>query len=1089
MDTPEINTNQINPKFPVVGIATSAPEIDNLLKIIAGLPPDSGMGFLIFEDLSLPQHDSLTELLSGQSNIPVQEIVNEVEVYPDTIYVVPNHNFLIIENGILHLKPITRSTRTSNCVDLFFDALAQKFESYAVGLLLSYSTFDGSSGLKKIKEKGGAAVSAVTKTGFSLSSVNQEFIDYFTTPEKSASTLLEIRNSYQASLSYQENEITTEQEQIFKSIVNTIVLKKATNFHNYKQQTLRRRIAKRMVITKQESAERYLNLLTNSPAEQDLLFNDLLIPVTYFFRDASFFDSLSNIVFPSIVENLQGEELRIWSAGCSTGEEVYSLAICLDEYLQKTGNNHITMKIFASDLSLKCIDKARAGIYSLQDLKNLDEKRIEKYFIKRETGYHVSKIIRDNCVFAVHDLTQDFPFSKIDFISCRNVLIYFNAELQKQVLASFHYALRENGFLFLGKAESATTSQDFFTAVEKKEKIYLRKNSDNRFSPSILSMDDNHIKNKISADASVPADKDFRKIASDILLEHYSPAAVLIKEDFEIVHFHGDISPFLQPPAGKPTFNIINMVHQELRFALKNSILKARSGKKNFLVENIAVKHLSFATSFEIVFLPSHPELLLVIFCRKAFSPQEYTSDAKIRNADKELQLLQGDFRQLSDEQQVYLEELQTTNEELLRRTEELQFLNEKLETSAEELRSNNEELSCTNDELCNRRNELWAMRNFYESIVKTIKEPLLVIDKNFMVHSANPAFYSYFRMREELTEGFSLIDLGISQWNNAEFKENILKKISRNETVENLKIQFDAGGNRKNTILVTAAPIADSLPEGLVLIAFEDITELEQGSESLLAKNEELVKHSRQLETFTAAASHNLLDPVRKIYMFGKKIMDNESALSETGHHHVRRLLSAAANLSQLMEDLIQYSKVNFEEKRFKKTDLNSLLKKAVNDLKPVINARNVVIDAQSLPPLRIIPGQVHVLFTNLISNAVKYSKSDTAPVINISTSIPDTEELVNFDACPITDYIKLSVSDNGTGFSQEFETLVFDPFYKLQGDDNNYGAGLGLTLARQIVSNHKGFIKASSSPGEGTTIHIYLPLEVSFANTYSEN
>jgi two-component system CheB/CheR fusion protein len=1086
MNTLETDIKQINSQFPVVGIGTAASEIDNLIKILTSLSPDSGMTYLIFEDLSLPQHDNLTTLLVDATKIPVQEIVSTVELHPNNIYVIPSNNFLVYENGLLHLKTNTRSSRTTNCMDLFFDALAQKYESYTVGLLLYWSTVDGTAGLKKIKECGGATVSAITKTGFSLNKGNHEFIDYFITPDHTSSTLLEIRHSYQVNQAYHENEISAEEEDIFKSIINVIVINKGTNFHHYKHQTLRRRIAKRMVVTKQESAERYLNLLKNNPAEQELLFNDILIPVTYFFRDASFFESLSSIVFPSLIKTLRGDELRIWSAGCATGEEVYSLAICLDEYLQKTGNSHITVKIFASDLSVKCIEKARAGIYALQDLKNIDEKRIKKYFIKRESGYHVSKTIRDNCVFTVHDLTQDFPFSKIDFISCRNVLIYFNAELQSKVLASFHYALRDNGFLFLGKSESVYTAQNLFDPVEKKEKIYLRKTADNRFGQPTLRTDENHIKNKIKRENTDVSQKDFLKITSDILLDQYSPAAVLIREDFEIVHFHGDTSPFLQPPTGKPSFNITNMVHQELRFSLRNAILKTRNEKKNFKVENIAVRHQSFKTSFETVCLPSHTELLLVIFCRHALSVEK-SSDTKDLN--KDFLLLQSDFKQLSEEQQIYFEELQTTNEELVRRTEELQFLNEQLEISAEELRSNNEELSCTNDELRDRRNELWAMRDFYESIVKTIKEPLLIIDKNFMVHSANPAFYSYFRMKEELTEGFSLFDLGNSQWNTTEFKENVLKKISRNEAVDNIKIQFDANSNRKKTVLVTAANITDSLPKGLILIAFEDITELEQGNQSLLAKNEELHKHSSELKAFTTAASHNLLDPVRKIYMFGKKIMDNEAALSETSKHYVNRLLSAAANLSQLMEDLIRYSKINFEEKKFKKTDLNNVLKKAIVDLKPIINERNAIIETESLPPLRIIPYQVYVLFTNLISNAVKYSKPDTRPEIKVSTSMPEQDEYIKLGADPLADYIRLSVSDNGIGFNKEFETLVFDPFYKLQSDDQQYGTGLGLTLARQIVSNHKGFIRAVSKPGEGTAIHIYLPLEVSFADTYSEN
>ncbi|RZJ92686.1 MAG: hypothetical protein EOO20_00685 [Chryseobacterium sp.] len=1088
MNNPDPVTKLINPQFPVVAIGTAASEIDTLLKIIASLPSDSGMAFIVFEDLSLPQHENLTSLVTAGTKIPVQEIVSRVELHPDTVYVIPNNNLLVMENGELIMRANTRSNRTTNCLDLFYDAIAHKYGTYAIGLLLYWSTLDGSAGLKKIKESGGAAVSAVTKTGFALNKAAHEYIDYFTTPERTFSTLLDIKSSYIVNHAYQERENTAEDDHIFGNIINILVLKKGTNFHQYKNQTLRRRIAKRMVSTRRDTAESYLALLKNNPAEQELLFNDILIPVTYFFRDSQFFESLSTIVFPSLIENVQGRELRIWSAGCATGEEVYSLAICLDEYLQKTGNADMTVKIFASDLLPRCIEKARTAIYTHQDLKNIDQARINKYFVKRESGYHVSKIIRDSCVFAVHDLTQDFPFSKIDFIVCRNVLIYFNAELQNQVLASFHYALRENGFLFLGKAESAYSTQSFFQAVEKKEKIYQRRDSDSHFYPYIQLTGDHAGKSNTHSAETASGEKDFKKIAADILLERYSPAAVLLDENFEIVHFHGDNRPFLELPSGAPSFNILSMVDQELRFVLKNTILKARNEKRNLKVENIELKNKDFTASFEAVYLPNHTELVLLVFYRKSFSSHS-ASGGPEKNDVNELVSLQDDFRQLSEEQKIYYEELQTTNEELLRRTGELQLLNEQLETASEELRSNNEELSFTNDELRDRRNELWSMRNFYESIVKTIKEPLLIMDKNFIVHSANPAFYTYFLMKEETTAGFSLLDLGNSQWNTNEYKENVLKKIGRNEAVENVKIQFYANSTTKKTMLVTAAPIRESIPEDLVLIAFEDITDLEQANEILLAKNMELQQHSKALESFTQAASHHLLDPVNKIYMFGKKIMDSGKSLNESERYHLNRLLSTTANLNQLMEDLIRYSKINFQERRYKKTDLNSIVKKAINELKPFISERNAHIETDVLPPLRIIPFQIQVLFTHLLSNAVKYSKPDHRPEVRIRSSVPDPDEIAALGTDPLTDYIKLSVSDNGIGFNKEFETLVFNPFYKLQGNDQGYGTGLGLTLVKQIISNHKGYIRASSTPGEGTTIHIYLPLEVSFADVYSEN
>ncbi|REG91646.1 CheR family methyltransferase [Flavobacterium aquicola] len=877
MDAVEITENPIiSQHFPVVGIGTAATEIDSLKKIIAQFPANVGMAFIIVENFAVPQHDNLADELSGHSILPVQEIISTVELHPNTVYVVPPNNFLILEGDVLKLETFTRSIKAANCIDQFFNALADKYEYYAVGLLLSWSLLDGIYGLKKIKECGGATVSAVKNS--SLHEKASEFIDYFTTPEDTAVTLVEIKNSYLLNHAYQETDISASYADTYNSIINIIVLKSGTNFHNYKQQILRRRIAKRMVVTKQETIEKYLSIVRNNTSEQDLLYNDILISVTYFFRDQPYFDNLSKIVFPVLMETLTNKELRIWCAGCATGEEAYSLAICIDEYLQINNKNDISVKIFASDVSEKCIEKARAGLYSHQDLKNINENRLASYFTKKDNGYHINRIIRDSCVFAVHDLTKDFPFSKIDLISCRNVLKYFDETLQSQVLSKFHYALREKGFLFLGKSELVLTMQNLFISVDSQQKIFRNKKEENR------------------------------------LME----------------------------------------------------------------------------------------------------------------------------------------------------------------ESSAEELLSNNEELSCTNDELRYHRSELSSMRNFYESIVKTIRQPLIIIDKNFIVHSANPSFYSCFRIHQEQTEGFPIFELENLHWSSTEIQESFFNKIRRNETVENFKIQFYFDPVTQKTMLVNVSMI----PEDMILITLEDISELENSNELLKIKDTEFENYNEQLEKFTLAASSTVLDPIRKIYMFGKKIIDNEPSLSESSRHNLTRILSTAANLDQLVEDLISYSKISFAEKKFKKTDLNLLLKKAINNLKIVINKSNAVINFDSLPSLKIIPEQIHLLFWHLISNAVKYAKQDQVPQIKISIHLPDKEELQRLPHHRATEYIRLSVTDNGIGFSKNFEKLIFDPFYKLQSNDQEYGTGLGLTLVQKIVENHMGFIKASSSPGLGTAFYIYLPL-----------
>ncbi len=1063
--------NQTNSNFQVTAIGSSSADIDVLKKIISDLPLDSGRAYIIFENFSTAQTPNLADVLAAKTKIPVTEIVHHINVESNRIYVIPVNNFLIYEDGILQLKPLIRSSKTNNGFDIFFETVGSTFKSYSIGLILTWSPFDGSTGLKKLKEAGGSTIGVLSKKGFIQNAITSEYIDYFTPPDDIADKLLQIHERNLLTHSYGEKESTPDEKELLHQIIEILFLRTGTDFQHYKHTTLRRRIAKRMVVTKQETFEKYLILLRINTKEQDFLFDDLLISVTYFFRDQEVFDNLCQSIFPSLIENLTNSTLRCWSAGCSTGEEAYSLAICIHEYLEEINRNDIKVQIIASDLSEKCISKARLATYTAQDIKNISEKRLEKYFTKRDNSFHVNKVIRDMCVFAIHDLTKDAPFAKIDFVSCRNVLIYFDTDLQNQVLASFHYALRDKGFLFLGKPEWTQHVPHLFTTVNNLNRIYTRKTVEQFLPKKITRTDYNTSKINESSDPET----NYRKIASDILLENYSPAAVIINEDLEIVHFHGDTSPFLQPAPGKPSFNILNMVREEWVFELRNNILKARNEKKNFSGEFTALTKQPFVTSFEIIYLPAYTDILLIILCKKNIASADSSSHHS-PEMEKELLQLRGDFKRLTEEQQIYFEELQTTNEELVSSNEEMLQINQQLEHAAQELQSNNQELSCLNDELQNRREELASMHNFYESIVNTIKEPLLIIDKNFIIKSANPAFYNYFKTTEEQTEGHPIFDIGNSHWDIPAFRASVLKKVSSNEVVENFKIQFNFDIHGKKIMLVNAAPIVNAVPDGMILIALEDITDLEESHESLKNKNQELHNYNQQLESFTIAASDHLLEPIRKIYMFGKKVLDAEKELTETGKHNLNRLLSSAVNMNQLLEDLIDYSKINFGRKEFKKTDLNIVLKKVLSDLKSSIGKQKAEIEFNTLPSLLIIPSQMQQLLAHLISNAIKYAKQESSPKIKIGVAEVYPDELIDFGGDHEKQYIKLFISDNGIGFSKNYETLIFNPFYKLH-NEGHYGSGLGLTLVQKIVYNHKGFIKISSEPNRGTNVYIYLP------------
>lgn len=1087
-------TNKTTNKFPIVGIVASGGGLDAYRELLSAIPVNSGMAYIIVQHLSSEHDSNLADILPKYTALPVHEIVNEINLLPNHIYIIPENNNLIAEDGVLKLYKRNRSDKVNKAIDIFFESLAQVHKSFAIGVILSGTAFDGTAGLKKIREAGGATIAQDPQTArfksMPQSAIDANTADFVLAPEAIPCKLIDIRKSYLTNHAYSEEEhISKEEGKILAQIINLIFLRTGHDFSNYKQPTIRRRIAKRMVILEKQTLEDYYNTLRNSNEQQDLLFNDFLIPVTYFFRDEDFFESLPDIVFPELIQNIQNNTLRIWAAGCATGEEAYSLAICLHEFLSQRNLKEIRVKIFASDISEKSIAKARTGIYSSQDVQQISQSRLNKYFIKKDGAYHLNKTIRDICIFAVHNFIKDPPFARMDLVCCRNVLLYFDQSLQNKVLRSFHYSLKEKGFLLLGKSETASNAQNLFEKTAKHEKIYARKFTSARQVPEVFNLTPISVPDRaVTSKNKVTPQTDFSKITSEILLSNYTPASVIINEHLDIVHFHRDTSPFLLPSAGKPNLNILKMAREGISLELLQAISRIKNDKTRVFKEDLRVENQDYIVSFEILTIPDDQDHLMIVFQKKLLRETEYNQKFKARDTDqqriveleKELAQMRADIKRVTEEHHTAMEELQTTNEELLSSGEELQALNEELEASSEELQSNNGELMCVNDELMDRQGQLIAARDYAQSIVNTIREPLIVIDKNNRIKSANPAFYKYFQTTESQTEGHSFFEIGNCQWDIPEFKDLIFKIGTENAAIEDYKVNTLCPGIGKKTMMVNANRMAHFKPEGIILVAFENITELAAANEQLRSKNQELQKNNEQLQIFSAAASHDLQEPLRKIQMFARKTLDNNKSLTESTIHNLERILFTASNMSQLIADLINYTQVNFMDKELKKTDLNLLLKKTLSDTKDTIAEKNAVITVAPLPNLEVIPYQIQQLFINLISNSIKYSKKTAPPEIKIEAAEPSDEELAQFTESPEKNYIKICVSDNGMGFSKDYETRIFNPFYRLHTKNEYSGSGLGLTLVKKIVDNHHGFIKAASDINQGTKMYIYLPYKL---------
>ena len=860
--------------FPIVGIGASAGGLDAFKRLLAAIPESSGMAYVLVQHLD-PSHESiLPEILQRVTKIPVHEITDDIHLAPDHIYIIPSNKILTSTDGVLQLSP--REKKILNLsIDIFFTSLAEVHKEFAVGVVLSGTGSDGTLGLKAIKEHGGISIAqdseSATYDSMPHSAVNAGVVDIILAPEKIPAQLLQIIRSYKTSHFFkkEEEELPKNDEDIFKQILLLLRQRSGVDFTYYKQPTFHRRIARRIAITKKKNLTDYLKFLRTDKAEQDALFQDVLIPVTSFFRDPKTFQALTKTVFPALFKNKAADEpFRVWIAGCSTGEEAFSIAICLHEFLGEQLSN-TKIQIFATDISEKAIRKARAAIYSKEEVEKVSETQLSTYFRKSKDGYELNKIIRDMCVFAPHNFLKDPPFAKMDLISCRNVLIYMDTFLQKKAFTTFHYALKENGFLLLGKSETTGVSSDIFTQVEKHEKIYSRKPVSGRFM---------HVATERKEEFFVTKDKtatkqegmqtDFRKSAEAIMISK-SPASVVVNEAMDIVHIHGDITPFLQAPQGKPTYNLLKMAREGLAFELRNAIHKATKEKAAVIKENIPVKTTEKQSLVTIEIIPItdtiEPHYLIrfqeniipvVQEEKKASSGNKAETSRKLsgqnEQLEKELSQTREDMRSITEDMEAANEELQSANEELQSSNEEMQSLNEELETSKEELQSTNEELNIVNQELLDKQEQLNASHSeqlkasklieaseaFNRTILESSPDCLKVLDSKGRIQYIN--FSGICQME---IDDFSTVKN--KYWWTLWGKENegmvkaSVDKAMKGETAHFTALCPTAKGTDKWWDVIISPVIKPGEPVQQIISVSRDITQQKEAEEQIRQKEE----------------------------------------------------------------------------------------------------------------------------------------------------------------------------------------------------------------------------------------------------------
>ena len=767
--------------FPIVGVGASAGGLEAFTRLLEQLPSDTGMAFVLIQHLD-PEHESkLPQLLARATKIPVLEVVDNTLVKPDHIYVIPPNRTMTIERRRLKLMPRKKKDGEHRSIDRFFESLAADQGHQSIGVILSGTATDGTIGLQSIKGEGGitfAQDESAKYDSMPRSAVAAGDVDFVLPPEKIAKELARIAQHPYIAAPDVPTEKLTEADAIdadhdaFKKVMLLLRNERGADFSLYRPNTIRRRVMRRMVLAKIRTLDAYGAHLRNKPEELEALYQDLLISVTGFFRNSEAFDLLKQQVFPKLMKDRSPDDaVRVWTVGCSTGQEAYSIAMAFLEYLSRISRN-VSLQVFATDLNDELLEKARAGIYSKGLVQDLSPERLRRFFVEEDGGYRISKTIREMCVFARQNVITDPPFSRTDLISCRNLLIYLDPEIQKRLLNTFHYALKPEGFLFLGASESVGPLRTRFAPIDKKLKIFAKipgrrhelpplSLSHHRATPLKLV----HEKAKHWDARGLSLELNAQQEADRIALGRYTPPAVIINDALEILHFRGNTEPYLVPPTGRATFNILKMAREGLLIPLRQAISQAKKGNRAVRKEGLCVKQdgATRDTNLEVIPLKNIKEpcwLVLFESIGSASSAARRTRKGKgagkssriskareIGRLEEELADTREYLQAVQEQYDAANEELQASAEETQSANEELQSINEELETSKEELESTNEELTTVNEEMVNRNAELIRLNADILNLQNSLNMPVVLLGRDLSVRRFTPPAEKVFNL------------------------------------------------------------------------------------------------------------------------------------------------------------------------------------------------------------------------------------------------------------------------------------------------------------------------------------------------------
>ncbi|TVQ35324.1 MAG: chemotaxis protein [Geminicoccaceae bacterium] len=1070
----------------VVAIGASAGGLEPIEMLFAQIPGTTGAAFVLIQHLSPDFKSLMDQLLGRRTSMPIIRVTEPTRVERNKVYLIPPRKEMTITGGELRVHDRDEEGPLHLPIDTFLRSLAVSYGERAVAVILSGSGSDGARGAAAVRDAGGLVIAQEPSTA-NFPSMPQAVL------EQRGATIaagpgeigsLVAKHVAGTSLLQSKTEdvahILEPKARIFLALRQRF----GPDFGYYKQATVARRIERRVGLTKCTSTQAYADYIQAHPEELEALYHDILIGVTSFFRDEAAFRCFEQEALPVLLDRMAGgEQVRVWSAGCATGEEAYSLAILLVEGAEARGISP-NLKVFATDVHERSLAEASEGIYGAEKLQGVAGSRIDRCFDTLSDGsFRIKPSIRRFIVFSRHNLIKDPPFSRLHLISCRNLMIYLGDAAQRKVVALFHFSLRRSGFLFLGSSETPGRLADEFATVSARYRLF-KKLRDVRLPAALDLLPPSHETSleRVRADTSPLAygpltgsAAAFRSLmpAYDVLLEAYAPPGLLVDLRGEIVHVFGDAARFIKPLAeGAVVLRATDRVSEPLRVAVSSGLERALKRSHHSLAKEIPIPlpHGGGTEHVTVRIRPIHTDraerathafIAFETVRERPAETQPASSHPSVliaaNEAARRIQELETDLRLTEESLQTTIEELETSNEELQASNEELQSSNEELQSTNEELYSINEELHTVSGEYEQRIEELVRLNADINNLLTSTDIGAIFLDRELNLRRFTPAAAKLFnlvphdvgRPISHVTSRIVSDDLQID-----------IAAIQAGQKRIEREVTTDMGGH----YLVRLLPYttADGHPDG-VSLSFVDVVELKRAHAALERRNTELALANEELERFAYIASHDLKAPVRgcsHVLAFLKD--DIGHLLDDAQNAQLTTAMTRLRQMETMLRELLDFAKLNQEEATGEPIDVAKLLGEVVTILEPP--AGFDIQLQEPFPAIKNAPGLVSLVFRNLIGNAIKHHHEAKGRIVVRGEAKPDRAEFF--------------VSDDGPGIDRAMHEQIFEPFRKL--DSRTSGTGMGLAFVKRALERAQGQIDIiASGPGRGTTFRVVLPLE----------